>query len=181
MSREGIDYQRLVEDALLEAVRQLLADVAEHGLPGDHSFLLVFRTGYPGVVMPRSLRDLYPDEMRIVLENQFWNLEVHPDHFSVELSFSSSRQRLTIPFAALTTFADPSAEFGLRFEPRPPTAAGAARPRASAETAAGKAGAAAPSLPEATAPEAPPRPAGAAGGRRGTSGEVIRFDPSRRK
>ncbi len=120
LSSDGIDYQRFVEDALRDAVRRLLAEVAEHGLPGEHYFYIGFLTGHPGVAMPSLLRDLYPNEMTIRLQYQYWDLDVQPDSFSVELSFSGSRHRLSIPFAALTTFADPSAEFAWRFQPRSP-------------------------------------------------------------
>jgi hypothetical protein len=183
LSSDSIDYQRFVEDALRDAVRRLLADVADQGMPGGHYFYIGFHTGHPAVVVPRSLRDLYPEEMTIILQHQFWNLEVHPDLFSVELSFSASRQRLSIPFAALTTFADPSAEFALRFSPRLPGGPEArgvtAAPAAAAASTSGDPG----SSPRAGSPmesgaEAPaPSPSGRGGGR----GDVIRFDPSRRK
>jgi hypothetical protein len=175
LSSDSIDYQRFVEDALRDAVRRLLADVAEQGLPGDHYFYIGFDTGHPGVAMPRSLRDLYPEEMTIILQHQFWNLEVHADSFSVELSFSASRQRLSIPFAALTTFADPTAEFALRFSPRGVAAAPAA---AAASTSGGAAASPQPGSPTEGGVEAPaPSPSRRGGGR----GDVIRFDPSRRK
>jgi uncharacterized protein len=201
LKSDGIDYQRFVEDALRDAVRRLLAEVAEQGFPGDHHFYIGFRTGHPGVTMPRSLRDLYPEEMTIILQHQFWNLEVSADLFSVELSFNASRQRLHVPFAALTMFADPSAEFALRFEPRPPgsapasvagvgglpgeaavPAAAAASPEGAAATgaalpwpAAAAADGDASTRPGAIAPDSTADSPGKPGG------EVIRFDPSRRK
>lgn len=201
MSGDSIDYQRLVEDALRDVVRRVLADVAEQGLPGDHHFYIAFRTGHPGVVMPRSLRDLYPEEMSLILQHQFWGLAVNDDGFAIELSFSGSRQRLEIPFAALTMFADPSAELALRFMPRVPgataaTAASAATSATAASPAATRAAAAAAAasptggdIADMAAPQPPP--SGTAGGaapvsspstgRRPGPGEVIRFDPSRRK
>lgn len=165
MSSDGIDYQSFVEDALRAAVSRLLAEVAAQGLPGEHHFYIGFHTGHPEVTMPRSLRDLYPDEMTIILQHQYWNLVVEPEAFSVELSFNGSRLRLGVPFAALTMFADPSAEFALRFRPRLP--GGAAALPAPASTT------------EAAAPATPATPA--ITGRRPGPGEVIRFDPSRRK
>ncbi|MBV8202577.1 MAG: hypothetical protein JOZ15_18325 [Acidobacteria bacterium] len=176
MSSDSIDYQRFVEDALRDAVRRLLAEVAEQGLPGGHHFYIGFHTAHPGVVMPRSLRDLYPKEMNLILQHQFWNLEVDAAGFAVELSFSGSRQRLAVPFAALTLFADPSAEFALRFTPKLP---GPAEVPGGVTTTAKPAAAAA----------ASPQPAAGAGataadgaaGPRPAPGEVIRFDPSRRK
>jgi uncharacterized protein len=188
LSSDGIDYQRLVEDALRDVVRRLLAGVAEEGLPGDHHFYIGFRTSHPGVAMPRSLRDLYPEEMSLILQHQFWGLEVNDDGFAVELSFSGRRQRLEIPFAALTMFADPAAEFTLRFVPRVPGAPATAASGTAAEAAA--AAAAAPPTGGGTAAPRPPTPGAAGGadpasppatGGRPGPGEVIRFDPSRRK
>lgn len=195
MSSDGIDYQRLVEDALRDVVRRVLADVAEQGLPGDHHFYIGFRTGHPGVVMPRSLRDLYPEEMSLILQHQYWGLEVNDDGFAVELSFSGRRQRLEVPFAALTMFADPSAELALRFMPRVPgatatlpaaatgatSASAAATPAAAAAASPAGGGIAAPQPPPSgTGDGADPAPSPSTGGRSGP-GEVIRFDPSRRK
>ena len=193
MSSDSIDYQRLVEDALRDVVRRVLADVAEEGLPGDHHFYIGFHTGHPGVVMPRSLRDLYPEEMSLILQHRFWNLAVNDDGFAVELTFSGSRQRLEIPFAALTMFADPAAELALRFMPRIPGAMAATSATAvtSASAAATPAAAAAASPAGGGIVAPPPPPSGAAGGGEPASspstggrsgpGEVIRFDPSRRK
>lgn len=152
MDPDKIDYTAYLQEALRGTVRRVLEQVVEHGLPGEHHFYLGFRTDFPGVEVPRFLREQYPEEVTIILQHQFWGLEVTPEAFSVLLSFGGSRQRITVPFAALTAFADPSADFGLRFD-----AAGAseAEPEPAAE-------------PE--APEVPER-----------SGGVIRFDPSRRR
>jgi hypothetical protein len=185
LSSDSIDYQRFVEDALRDAVRRLLAEVADQGLPGDHFFYIGFRTGHPGVMMPRSLRDLYPEEMSLILQHQFWGLTVDADRFAVELTFSGSRQRLEIPFAALTMFADPSAEFALRFMPRAPGAVEAsgttARPAAAAAASPAAGGIAAPE-PRSSGTAGGVEPASSpASGRSPGPGGVIRFDPSRRK
>ena len=113
---DKLDYHAIIQEALRDVVRRILAQVAEHGLPGDHYFYIGFRTDKPGVLIPKSLRDRYPQEMTIVLQHQFWDLETDDEGFSVSLSFSTSQQRLTIPFAALTVFADPSADFVLQFD-----------------------------------------------------------------
>jgi uncharacterized protein len=158
MDPDKIDYSAILQDSLRDAVRRVLEQVAEHGLPGEHHFFIGFRTAFPGVEVPRFLRDQYPEEVTIILQHQFWGLEVTPDAFSVLLTFGGSRQRLLVPFAALTAFADPSADFGLRFDAdasgRPPDES--------------------PAPPEPTEAEEP-----AAGPER--SGDVIRFDPSRRR
>ena len=124
MPKEQLRYDRMVEAALRGVVRSALKQVEVAGLPGNHHFYLTFRTGYRSVKIPESLRNQYPGEMTIVLQYQFFGLDVADDQFSVTLSFNNIHERLTIPFAAITTFADPSVNFALQFQPiaaeRPP-------------------------------------------------------------
>jgi hypothetical protein len=133
----ALDYPRLVHDALRDVVRSALGQVAEEGLPGEHHFVLAFKTGDPGVRVPAFLRDLHPEEMTVLLQHQFWDLEVDREAFSVTLTFGGARHRITVPFAALTAFADPSVPIGLQFEPpaRAAEAAGASRPPPERSTA----------------------------------------------
>src|SRR5262245_40016089 len=95
-------------------VKDLLARVAREGLPGDHHFYLTFRTGAPGVVLPDLLRRQHPEEMTIVLQHQFSELQIAAESFSVTLRFGGVPARLTVPFEALTAFVDPSVNFGVR-------------------------------------------------------------------
>jgi hypothetical protein len=112
-----IGYEHLMQDALRSVVRAALQEAASpRGLPGKHHFYITFRTHAPGVIIPEHLRARYPDEMTIVLEHQFWDLEVYADRFRVILKFSGQPQPITIPFAAITRFFDPSVKFGLQFE-----------------------------------------------------------------
>ena len=107
----------MMQRAMQGLVSEALSVVAEHGLPGEHHFYISFSTGHPGVVMPDWLRDQHPDEMMIVLQYEFNDLAVTSDRFSVGLSFDNKPVTLVIPFDAVLQFADPSAEFGLRFDP----------------------------------------------------------------
>jgi hypothetical protein len=116
MAQDLFDYPKMVETALRGVIREALARTAREGLPGDHHFYVTFRTRAPGVGMPSHLLSKFPDEMTIVLQHQFRALEVGEDAFSVNLSFHRRSERLRIPFAAVTTFADPSVNFGLQFE-----------------------------------------------------------------
>jgi hypothetical protein len=115
MSNQTIDYPKLVEHALRYVVRDTLTLVAEHGLPGRHNIYITFKTAYPGVDIGEELKERYPSEMTIVLQHEFWGLEVGDEGFEVTLSFNNVSQRLVIPFDAITVFADPSVEFGLQF------------------------------------------------------------------
>lgn len=115
--QSGLDYGQLVQNAMRRVVHDALAQVAETGFPGQHHFYITFKTGHPGVVVPDSLSARYPDEMTIVLQFEFWALEVDHERFGVTLSFSNVPHRLEIPFEAITVFADPSVSFGLQFGP----------------------------------------------------------------
>ncbi len=117
MHYDPLDYPQLVQEALRDIVRRCLEIVAEQGLPGGHHFYVTFRTQAPGVILPPELADRYPDEMTVVVQHQFRDLLVGDDEFSIALSFAGLWKELTIPFAALSSFVDPGAEFGLRFTP----------------------------------------------------------------
>lgn len=121
----------MVESALRGVVREALRQVEKRGLPGEHHFYITFRTGAPGVQVPDFLHTQYPQEMTIVLQYQFYGLEVTQERLSVTLSFGGQHERLVIPFAAITTFADPSVNFALQFQPF--AADDAAEPEAAAE------------------------------------------------
>lgn len=111
-----IDYQQRLQDALRGVVRDVLRDVEKEGLPGDHHFYIAFKTQYPGVDVPASLTERFPDEMTIVLQHKFWGLNVADDHFEVGLSFNQKPETLRIPFRALAGFHDPTVQFALQFQ-----------------------------------------------------------------
>ncbi len=115
MSQDMIEYPKIVENAMRGVVRSALLLVLENGLPGLHHFYITFRTQDEGVDVADRIIAQYPEEMTIVLEHQFWDLDVADDRFSVTLSFGGRRERLTIPYSAMTSFVDPSVKFGLQF------------------------------------------------------------------
>ena len=112
----SINYELLVEDSLRTVVRGALAIVQEYGLLGESHFYITFRTQADGVQLDDTLKEGNPQEMTIVLQHQFWNLQVNEKYFEVELSFNDKRENLVIPFGAVTGFADPSVKFGLQFD-----------------------------------------------------------------
>jgi hypothetical protein len=116
-----LDYSDLIQEAQKKAYRFLMRDVlnivAEIGdAPGEHHFFIEFLTGAPGVIIPDHLKEQYPERMTIVLQHQFEDLTVSDVQFGVTLWFKSRESRLEIPFDAVTQFADPSAQFGVRFD-----------------------------------------------------------------
>jgi hypothetical protein len=118
MPTDYIRYDLLVQEALRSVVRRVLGDAARNGLPGEHHFNIAFKTQAPGVIIPPAVLQRYPDEMAIILQHEFWDLEVTNDAFAVSLNFSRKPERLTIPFDSITGFSDPSVPFGFKLEPR---------------------------------------------------------------
>ncbi len=158
MGKDLIGYDKLVEHALRGVVREALRKAAADGWPGAHHAYVTFRTDAPGVEVPDSLRARYPDELTIVLQHQFWGLEVEDDRFTVTLSFNKVGHRIEVPFAALTGYADPEVKFALQFRPT----RGDGKPAAPAEEPGSGA----------TEPEAAPGEGGA---------EVVTLDRFRKK
>ena len=116
MSKDLLRYDRMVERALRTVVRESLLQIVEFGLPGAHHLYITFQTDHAQVELPDHLHEKYPEEMTIVLQHQYWDLEVEEDGFAVTLSFNDLHERLVIPFEAITAFADPSVNFGLQLQ-----------------------------------------------------------------
>jgi hypothetical protein len=116
MPTDIIRYDLLVQEALRSVVRKVLGDAARDGLPGEHHFFITFRTDAPGVQISPRTKERFPKEITIILQHQFWDLNVTEFGFEVGLSFSNVPERLSVPWEALSGFFDPSVEFGLKFE-----------------------------------------------------------------
>jgi len=117
MATDHIRYDVLARDALRGVLRRVLADAAEHGLPGDHHFFITFVSTAEGVKLSPRLLAQYPEEMTVILQHQFWDLVVTEDRFEVGLSFGGIPERVVVPFNAIKSFFDPSVQFSLQFEP----------------------------------------------------------------
>lgn len=111
-----IDYGNLMHRAMRSLIREVLGDIAAHGLPGNHHFFITFDTTHPDAELADWLSDRYPTEMTVVMQHWYDNLEVSEDGFAITLNFGDQPEPLYIPFDAIKTFVDPSVEFGLRFE-----------------------------------------------------------------
>lgn len=115
-------YDQMVETALRGVVKASVEEVkvyhGEHGsMPGEHHFYITFLTDHPGVKIPDYLRERYPGEMTIVLQYQFSDLDVNDERMTVTLSFNNVPEKLEVPLAAISIFADPSVNFALQFQP----------------------------------------------------------------
>ncbi|MCA6122186.1 hypothetical protein J6500_09835 [Bradyrhizobium sp. WSM 1704] len=181
MATDHIRYDVLARDALRGVLRRVLADAAEHGLPGEHHFYITFLSNGEGVKLSPRLLAQYPEEMTIILQHQFWDLVVTEERFEVGLSFGGIPERLTVPFAAVTRFLDPSAPFDLQFDASDAVAEAApakapASPPAGALPAAPTRTAAETKATETAAAEADSEPS-----KPGEGAEVVRLDRFRKK
>lgn len=111
-----IRYDVLAQEALRGVVRKVLQEVARTGLPGEHHFYVTFDTNAQGVRLSSRMKDKYPEEMTIVIQHQYWDLETTEHGFSIGLSFDNIPETLLVPFSAITGFFDPAVQFGLQFE-----------------------------------------------------------------
>ncbi len=117
IGQDGFDYESMVQKSLRNVVKDILKKAIDQDLPGDHHFYIAFSTTHPGVQIPGSLHDEYPDDMTIVLQHEYWDLAVDDDGFGVTLCFDETDERIYVPFDALISFVDPSVSFGLQFAP----------------------------------------------------------------
>jgi hypothetical protein len=113
---DTLDYGSLMHRAMRGLIFNVLEQVRDHGLPGNHHFFITFDTTHPDVQLADWLEDRYPTEMTVVIQHWFDNLVLSEDGFSITLNFGDQPEPIHIPFDAIQTFVDPSVEFGLRFE-----------------------------------------------------------------
>jgi hypothetical protein len=110
-----IGYDEIIENSMRSVIHETLKKIEKTGLPGKHYFIVTFLTRFPGVSIPKSLLEKYNEEMTIALQYQYKSLVVEHDSFKISLSFAGKYEKLTIPYKAVTSFADPSMNFALKF------------------------------------------------------------------
>src|SRR5438132_4480524 len=115
MATDHIRYDVLTRDALRGVLRRVLADAAEHGLPGEHHFFVTFLSTAEGVKLSPRLLAQYPDEMTVILQHQFWDLVVSEDRFEVGLSFGGIPERLVVPLPSFWSRVAACVYLGLLF------------------------------------------------------------------
>ena len=116
IDKKHIDYDKIVEETLRLVVKKSLELVNEEGLPGDHHFYISFDSTHNGVKVPSELKVGEDNEIKIILQHQFWDLVIDDLKFSVVLSFNGKRKNISVPFNSITSFSDPSVGFSLQFK-----------------------------------------------------------------
>ena len=113
---KSIDYDLIVEDTLRLVVKKSLELIKEEGFPGDHHFYISFDSTHMGVKVPSELKTSEDNEIKIILQHQFWNLTIDNHKFSVVLSFNGNKKNISVPFNSIISFSDPSVGFSLQFK-----------------------------------------------------------------
>tara|TARA_B100000989_G_C19460180_1_gene435857 strand:+ start:215 stop:646 length:432 start_codon:yes stop_codon:yes gene_type:complete len=108
-----IAYQRILNKNMLNVFIDILKNIKENGLLNNNHLYITFLTNHKGVDIPNWLKKQYPEEITIILQYEFYNLEVNKKKFSITLSFNDIKADLIIDYNAIISFADPSANFGL--------------------------------------------------------------------
>ena len=181
MAEDRFRYDLRAQKALRGVVREVLGEVAENGLPGEHHFYITVNTAAAGVELSERLKARHPSEITIVLQHQFWNLKIGKSAFEVSLSFNDTPEHLVVPFAAIKGFFDPSVQFGLQFEPLEPAPV-TAKARETGDERPTSAAPAVPAAPTKTVGKAKPRPETPAKTEAANeSAEVVRLDAFRKK
>ena len=111
-----LDYKSLIKSSLIDVIKHALKKTSEYGISNGHHFYITFDTTNPKNEIPEYLKKDYPKTMMIVIENEFWNLKVEQEYFSVDLKFKGKIDRLKINFSSLKTFVDPSVSFTLNLD-----------------------------------------------------------------
>mgnify|MGYP001124125910 FL=1 len=113
---DTINYAQMMQKAMQGLMIDVLKKTSINGLPGNHHYFISFKTKSEGVKVADWIKERYPEEMTIVIQHWFDNLDVNDKCFSITLNFGDNPENLTIPWDSILTFVDPSVEFGLRFE-----------------------------------------------------------------
>ena len=111
-----LDYDEIVENALRSVVRESLEIISKNGLKNNHYFYISFSSKHNSAIVPKELLKSDEEEIKIILQHQFWDLNIYEDKFSVTLSFSGKKKKIVVPFNAIFSFSDPSVGFGLQFK-----------------------------------------------------------------
>jgi hypothetical protein len=116
MAKDFIGYQAHLNQALQGVVRAALTHAAKGGMMAAHHFYITFDTQAEGVQLSDVMRERFPEQITIVLQNHYWDLKVNDIDFEVGLSFNKMPETVVVPFAAIREFRDPSQNFGLRLQ-----------------------------------------------------------------
>ena len=108
-----IEYQKILDKNMLNVFKDILKNIRDNGLSNNNHLYITFLTNHNNVELPNWLKQKYPEEMTIIIQYEYYDLEVNKNNFSISLSFNDIKTKLRIDYDSIISFADPYANFGL--------------------------------------------------------------------
>ena len=109
-----IDYQKILNNNMINVLKDILRNIENNGLSNKNHLYITFLTGHPKTKIPNWIKEKYPEEMTIVIQYEYYDLKINKSDFVIILSFNDIKAKLKIHYDSIISFADPSANFGLR-------------------------------------------------------------------
>lgn len=115
-----IDYKNILKKNMINVLKDTLKYFEKNDPKGDHHLYITFLTDHPKTLLPRWIKEKYPNEMTIVIQHEYYHLTVNEYDFSIGLSFNNIKADLMISYESIISFADPFANFGLKLISKDP-------------------------------------------------------------
>ena len=109
-----IDYQKILNNNMINVLKDILQNIENNGLSNNNHLYITFLTGHSKTKVPNWIKEKYPEEMTIVIQYEYYDLKINKSDFVIILSFNDIKAKLKIHYDSIISFADPSANFGLR-------------------------------------------------------------------
>lgn len=106
-----MDYTPYIQVGFYKILQTLLTDLNAGTYTSPLYITFLIRKS----AVPEFVKEKYPKEITIVLQNQFDNLKVDDKGFSVQLSFGGKLAYIAVPFEAVLNISDPENGFQLPF------------------------------------------------------------------
>ena len=94
---------------------EVLKNIQKDGLLDGHHLYITINTKHKDLKLPNWIKSRYPNEITIVIQYEYSDLIVEKKFFSINLSFENIKTNLIVPYDSILSFADPYANFGLKF------------------------------------------------------------------
>tara|TARA_B100000401_G_C52128589_1_gene403797 strand:+ start:18 stop:437 length:420 start_codon:yes stop_codon:yes gene_type:complete len=111
-----INYKNILSKNMLNVFIDILKYIKKNGLSDGNHIYITFLTNHKRTIIPNWLKEKYTDEMTIIIQYEYYNLNLNKDSFEVTLSFNNIKADLKIPYESILSFADPSSNFGLKLK-----------------------------------------------------------------
>ena len=112
----SINYKKILDNNMINVLKDILYEIKKKGLSNSNHLYISFRTDHKDVEIPIWLLEKYPKEMTIIIQYEYYNLNISSNFFQITLLFNQISADLKIGFNSIISFADPSANFGLRLK-----------------------------------------------------------------